>query len=449
MGLEGVIGKRRGSPYVHRRSDDWIKLKCTRRQDFIIGGYTWPDNKEQAGIGALLVGHVDDAGVFQYAGKVGTGFTGEMSALLRRRLDGIVQPKRPFAGPTGHDRHATWTRPDLVCEVAFGEWPEGGSLRHASFKGLRDDHLSDNAGQPRARGIQDKVKVTHGDRVIDPSTGITKLELVTYYVAVAPWALPHLKGRHVFIRRAPHGIQGPMVFQEHPEGMRGLRGTDPALWPGHEPAISIETAEDLATAAQSGMVELHTWNSKAGAIDTPDRMMLDLDPGDGVPWRLVQEAATLVRSFLEDLGLRSWLKTSGGKGLHLAVPLKPQRDHQEVKAIARAIAEHLARTIPQRFAAKSGAKNRIGRVFVDYLRNGPAQTTAAAFSARARPGMGVSVTVGWDELEQLRGGDAWTIRTAPEFLAGRADPWADYWRTSQTLDLAGSLLLPQGAGRDR
>jgi bifunctional non-homologous end joining protein LigD len=150
----------------------------------------------------------------------------------------------------------------------------------------------------------------------------------------------------------------------------------------------------------------------------------------------------LVRSFLEELGLRSWLKTSGGKGLHLAVPLKPQRNHREVKAIARAIAEHLARRIPQRFAARSGAKNRIGKVFVDYLRNGPAQTTAAAFSARARPGTGVSVTAGWDELEQLRGGDVWTVRTAPGFLASRADPWAGYWHAQQMLNQAADLLLP-------
>lgn len=442
LGLEGVIGKRRGSPYVHRRSDDWIKLKCTQRQEFVIGGYTWPDSG--AGIGALLVGQWDDAGTFQYAGKVGTGFTGEISAELRRKLDAIAVRKRPFAGPTGHDRRATWVRPELVCEVAFSEWPEKGSLRHASFKGLRADKepatVQRERSEPASPPRHPLVTVTHGDRVIDPSTGITKLELLAYYAAAARWALPHLRSRHIFIRRAPAGIHKPMVFQEHPEGLRGLKGTDPKLWPGHEPAISIESAEDLVEAAQVGMVELHTWNSTAAAIQFPDRMMLDLDPGEGVAWAQMQEAATLVRAFLEDLGLRSWLKTSGGKGLHIAVPLKPERDHQQVKAVARAIAQHLARTIPQRFSAKSGAANRLRRVFVDYLRNGPAQTTAAAFSARARPGMGVSVTVSWEELPSLRGGDEWTVRTAAEFLRGRKDPWAGYWRTRQTLDQAAELL---------
>lgn len=290
------------------------------------------------------------------------------------------------------------------------------------------------------------VHVTHGDRVIDPSAGLTKRDLVVYYATVAPWALPHLKGRHLFIRRAPAGIHRAF-FQEHPEDVTGLRGTDPALWPGHAPAIAIDTMEDLVDAANAGMVELHPWNSTAAAIDHPDRMMLDLDPGEGVAWPQVREAALLVRSFLEDLGLKSWLKTSGGKGLHLAVPLKPGRDHQQVKTVARAIAEHLARTIPQRFSARSGAGNRVGKVFVDYLRNGPAQTTVAAFSARARPGMGVSITLAWDELGNVDRGDQWTIRTAPDFLAGRKDPWAGYWRSRQVLSRAEELLRVQSGKR--
>jgi bifunctional non-homologous end joining protein LigD len=289
LGLEGVIGKRRGSIYVQRRSDDWIKLKCTQRQEFVIGGFTWPDDARPHGIGALLVGYRDDRDVLQYAGKVGTGYTGEVSATLRQRLEAMAQKTRPFAGPTGHDRHATWVRPELVCVVTYNEWPERGSLRHASFKGLREAKeaapvVRRQEAPAKRAGKHQVLKVTHGDRIIDPTTGVTKLDLVTYYGAVARWALPHLKGRHIFIRRAPAGVDKPTIFQEHPQGMRGLRGTDPALWPGHEPAISIETAEDLAGAAQMGMVELHTWNSTAAAIDRPDRMMFDLDPGDGVPW---------------------------------------------------------------------------------------------------------------------------------------------------------------------
>nr|WP_255428074.1 DNA ligase D [Ramlibacter cellulosilyticus] len=442
LGLEGVIGKRRGSIYVQRRSDDWIKLKCTQRQEFVIGGFTWPDDARPNGIGALLVGHVDDTGELQYAGKVGTGFTGEMSAALRQRLEAMAVRKRPFAGPTGHDRHATWVAPVLVCEVTYNEWPENGSLRHASFKGLREDKPAPAVQRERPAPTPPPAapvlrKVTHGSRVMDPSTGFTKLDVVRYYVEVAPWVLPHLRGRPAYIRRAPLGITQPMVFQQHPEGLRGLRGTDPALWPGHDPAIAFDTPEDLFAAAQLGMIELHTWNSTARAIGQPDRIVFDLDPGEDLPWAQLQEGAVLLRALLQELGLHSWLKTTGGKGLHLWVPLAPVRDYETVKDFSEAVVQHMARTIPQRFVAKSGPRNRVGRIFIDYLRNGWVQSTAEAFSARARPGMGVSMPVAWEELPRLRGGDHWNIATATEHLAKlKADPWAGYWKKPQKLDAA-------------
>lgn len=456
IGLEGIIGKRRGSPYVSRRSADWIKLKCALRQEFVIGGYTWPDNS-RIGIGALLVGYYDAAGQLQYAGKVGTGFSGEMLAKLRRELDAIMQPARPFAGPTGHDRRATWVQPLLVCEVEYREWPAAGSLRHASFKSLRQDKApsevrreqepADAAAAPSApapaaaskaaakkRASAKRVTVTHGDRVLDRSAGLTKLDLVRYYAEISAWALPHLEGRHIFIRRAPAGVDARTIFQEHPLGMKGLRGTDPALWPGHDPAISIETAEDLVAAAQAGTVELHTWNATAGAIDRADRLVLDIDPGQNVPWDWVREAAVLTRTMFAELGLESWLKTSGGKGLHVVVPIRPEYSHAEAKSFARKLVEHMARTIPQRFVAKSGASNRVGRIFLDYLRNGPSQTTAAAFSARARPGLGVSVPIAWEELEEVTAGDRWNIRTAFDRVrALRKDPWAGYWKCRQSM----------------
>jgi bifunctional non-homologous end joining protein LigD len=436
LGLEGVIGKRRGSIYVQRRSDDWIKLKCTQRQEFVIGGFTWPDDSRPNGIGALLVGTRDGDGELQYAGKVGTGYTGEVSAALRQRLDAMAQNKRPFAGSTGHDRHATWVRPELVCEVTYNEWPEGGSLRHASFKGLREDKPADlvQREQPRATEAT-KLKVTHASRVIDASTGLTKLDMVRYYVEVARWALPHLKGRPAYIRRAPLGISEPMIFQQHPEGLRGLRGTAPELWPGHAPALSFERAEDLFAAAQLGMIELHTWNSTAAAIERPDRLVFDLDPGEDVGWPQIQEGALLLRALLRELGLESWLKTTGGKGLHLFVPLVPEHGYETAKDFSESVVQHMARTIPQRFVAKSGPRNRVGRIFIDYLRNGWVQSTAEAFSARARPGLGVSMPIRWEELTGIAGGDHWNIVSALTHLhKQKADPWAGYWKKPQRLD---------------
>lgn len=453
MGLEGLIAKRRGSPYVHRRSGDWVKLKCAARQEFVIGGYTWPESAG-GGIGALLVGYFDDAGKLHYAGKVGTGFTGEMLTRLRSLLDAIKQPERPFEEGTGHDRRATWARPQVVCEVEYREWPAAGSLRHPAFKGLREDkkastirreqqplaapeaHAARKAAIARKApgAAEDKLQVTHGARVIDPSTGLTKLDLVRYYAQVAPWALPHLKGRPAYIKRAPEGVAGEMFFQQHPEGMPGLTGTDPALWPGHEPAIAFDTAADLAAAAQLGMVELHTWNSTSKAILLPDRVIFDLDPGDGVTWPQIQQAATLVHTMLEALGLQCWLKTTGGKGLHVVVPLKPELDYNTVKAFSKSVVDHMAKTIPQLFVAKSGPRNRVGRIFIDYLRNGQSQSTAAAFSARARPGLGVSMPVAWDELPALTGGAHWNITTGLERLAAlKENPWQGYWKCRQSL----------------
>lgn len=440
LGLEGVIGKRRGSIYVQRRSDDWIKLKCTQRQEFVIGGFTWPDDSRPNGIGALLVGFRDDEGVLQYAGKVGTGFTGEVSAALRQRLEAMAVKQRPFAGSTGHDRHATWVRPELVAEVTYNEWPEGGSLRHASFKGLREDKAPAEVAREAVAAAPAPAlpaKVTHAGRVVDPSTGLTKLDVVRYYVEVARWALPHLQGRPAYIRRAPLGIHEPMAFVQHPTGVRGLRGTDPQLWPGHEPAIAFDTAQDLFAAAQVGMIELHTWNSTARSIRQPDRMVFDLDPGEDVPWAQVREAAQLLRALLQELGLQSWLKTTGGKGLHLFVPLVPAHGYEAVKDFSEAVVQHMARTLPQRFVAKSGPRNRLGRVFIDYLRNGWVQSTAEAYSARARPGLGVSMPVRWEDLPEIDGGDHWNVVSALEHLARRkADPWAGYWKRPQKLEAA-------------
>ena len=293
----------------------------------------------------------------------------------------------------------------------------------------------------RTHASAGRVTVTHGDRVLDPSTGFTKLDLVRYYAEVSAWALPHLQGRHIFIRRAPAGVDAPTVFQEHPLGMKGLRGTDPRLWPGHEPAIAIATAEDLVAAAQAGMVELHTWNSTAQAIDRADRIVLDIDPGADVPWAWVREAAGLTRTMFAELGLEAWLKTSGGKGLHVVVPLRPEYGHAQAKIFARKLVEHMARTIPQRFVAKSGAGNRVGRIFLDYLRNGPSQTTAAAFSARTRPGLGVSMPLAWEELEAVTAGDHWNIGTALERVRVLGeDPWAGYWKCRQSMKAAAALL---------
>jgi bifunctional non-homologous end joining protein LigD len=219
--------------------------------------------------------------------------------------------------------------------------------------------------------------------------------------------------------------------------MPGLTAHNRELWPNHPPLLTVDTADALLSAAQMNTIEFHTWNSIVRQLDKPDRVVFDLDPGEGVKWNHVQEAALLVRTLLSELDLEAWLKTSGGKGLHVVVPLTPELDYLTVKSFSQVFVRHLAKTIPERFAAVSGPANRLGKVYVDYLRNGKGQTTAAAFSARARPGMGVSMPLAWEQLTELKSGAQWNVQTAREYLSFQSrDPWTDFWSTGQSLSSA-------------
>jgi bifunctional non-homologous end joining protein LigD len=268
-------------------------------------------------------------------------------------------------------------------------------------------------------------RITHAERLIDAASGVTKGDLAAYYATVAPLILPHLKGRPVALVRAPEGVGGELFFQKHAQhsDIAGIRLLDPALDPGHDPLLQIDTAQALVGAAQYNSIELHTWNATSRAIGKPDRMTFDLDPGEGVDWQQIQEAALLVHGLLDELGLPSFLKTSGGKGLHVVVPLKRELGWDEVRGFSRAIVQHLARIVPDRFVAKSGPRNRVGKIFADYLRNGFGATTACAWSARARPGMGVSVPLAWEELPDLDSAAHWTVADIADRLAVGNTPW--------------------------
>jgi len=436
LGLEGVIAKRKNSAYVLRRSSDWIKLKCGQRQEFVIGGYTDPKGS-RTGLGSLLLGVHDAKGALQYAGNVGTGFNEQTLRELKKRLGAVASDKSPFAPNPALPRAEHWVKPELVCEVAFGEWTRDHRIRHSVFHGLRDDKQAKaivreepQHSAPAAPDVQlpASPRVSNPDRVIDTTSGLTKIDLVRYYALVTPLMMPHLKGRPVSLVRAPSGIAGELFFQKHAERykMPGIEQLDPSFFPGHPAMLEVAKPEGLLSAAQMNVVEFHTWNGVKSAIDKPDRMTFDLDPGEGVGWPEVREAAQLVYAFLQELGLPAFLKTSGGKGLHLVVPLRKRFDWDTVKDFSQAIVQHLARTIPQRFVAKSGGSNRVGRIFIDYLRNGYGATTVCAWSARARPGLGISVPVRWDELKGLGSGAHWTVRSAHTRLDVGNEPWEDY-----------------------
>jgi bifunctional non-homologous end joining protein LigD len=465
LGLEGVIGKRRDSAYVNRRSSDWIKVKCGLRQEFVIGGWTDPQGS-RTGIGSLLLGVYDKDGHLQYAGNVGTGFNEQRLRELRQKFEAIASDRSPFAANSTIPKKPHWVKPELVCEVAFGEWTRDNRIRHSVFHGLRDDKKARSVGREEARHgapvdkpatksrtsktaraatetrLPSSLRVSNPDRVVDAQSGAKKIDLVRYYALVAPLMMEHLKDRPIAMVRAPDGIGGQLFFQKHMDRykMAGIEPLDPAIFPGHPPMVYVAKPEGLLSAAQMNVVEFHTWNGVRTAIDKPDRVTFDLDPGEGVTWPQIQEAAQLVHGFLDDLGLPAFLKTSGGKGLHIVVPLKRQFDWDTVKDFSQAVVQHLARTIPARFVAKSGGGNRVGKIFIDYLRNGYGATTVCAWSARARPGLGISVPVRWDELMGLKGGAHWTVGTVHQRLDEGNAPWADYNARRATLARAMKTL---------
>ena len=453
LGLEGVIGKRRGSPYVTRRSGDWIKLKCGQRQEFVIGGYTAPQGARE-GIGSLLLGVYDEDGQLRYAGNVGSGFDDTALRDLRRRLDALTVDTSPFTGRAGGVRQPLWVKPRLVAEVRFAQWTSGGAIRHAVFQGLRLDKkpaaivreraqpvIKENTMQDNAEpdsALPASFKVSHADRVIDRDSGARKIDLVRYYALVSKLMLVHLRGRPVSLVRAPAGVGGELFFQKHADTskMPGVKQLAARLDPEHPPMLEVASAQGLLSAAQWNVVEFHTQNALASAYDTPNRLVFDLDPGKGVAWPAIQEAAVLLRAFLTELGLPAWLKTSGGKGLHVVVPIRPKHDWDTVKAFSQAIVAHMAELIPQRFVVKSGPSNRVGKIFIDYLRNGRGATTVCAWSARTRSGLGISVPLGWDELDKLKAGDQWSVGNVHSRLDVGNAPWDGYARSAKGIDAA-------------
>jgi bifunctional non-homologous end joining protein LigD len=465
MNMEGLIGKRAGSRYVSRRSGDWIKLKCKRRQEFVVVGFTEPKGARSK-FGALLLGlHDADSGELRYAGKVGTGFNESTLSSIHDQLTPLEVKKASVVNPpTGFEAKGVhWLKPELLAEVAFAEITKEGSVRHAVFHGIRTDKPAKAITQERpapatpekprktaaqsaktkaktkepetiAVGTTGKIRLTHPDRVIDPVSGATKRDLADYCIRMSDWLLPQLKNRPVALVRAPEGITGELFFQKNAERLAipGIE-TMGKEYTGH-PMMLINNLEALIGAVQMSTIEFHTWNAVSKDLERPDRFILDLDPDPALPWKSMVEATQLTQTVLDELGLKSFLKTSGGKGIHLVVPLTPKADWDAVKDFSHAIVKHIAKLLPDRFSAVSGPKNRVGRIFIDYLRNGLGATTICAYAPRTREGLPVSVPIFRDEIKEIKGANLWTIHNVHERLAELdSDPWADMAKTRQTI----------------
>ncbi|MDR3568136.1 MAG: DNA ligase D [Syntrophobacteraceae bacterium] len=457
LGLEGIVSKQEASPYEQKRSRRWLKVKCGKRQEFVIGGFTEPGGS-RSGFGALLLGYYDAGGDLIYCGKVGTGFDDRMLASLSGRLKSMEISRPAFANPpTGNEaRGSRWIRPELTAEVVFGAWTEDGRLRQAAFKGFREDKkprevVREEAGSPKREnstnpavnreGVKKhgSVKVTNPDREFFPDIGVTKKDLIDYYTDIADWILPHLRRRPLTLVRCPGGLGNACFFQKHFD-----ESAPPVLFPvtipgknGEEIYSVLDTIEGVIALVQMGALEIHAWGSRDDRLEQPDLMIFDLDPAQDVPWAKMINAAFFLRDKLLALGLKSFVKTTGGKGLHIAVPLKPKVDWDGVKEFSRAVSEIIVKDSPRDFIATMSKAKRKGKIFIDYLRNGRGATSVAPYSTRAGADCTVSTPLAWEELSEKIKSDSYNIGNIRARLAGlKDDPWKGYFSIRQSITAA-------------
>lgn len=437
LGAEGIISKRSDAAYTSGRSATWMKTKCIRQQEFVVGGFT-PPSKGGGGIGALLLGYYDGK-VLRYAGRAGTGYTQKTAHSLRRQLAALQQNASPFSQISIMARKdALWVKPQLVAEIQFRTWTDDGMLRQASFKGLREDKdarevkrenanpgdqadmpASDRKTESRAKKVATKanrpsitesrhasVRLTHPGKVIDAESGLTKQKLADYYDAIAERMLPHIAGRPLSIVRCPDGSTGTCFFQKHiqpglPEGTGSVDVPDKKT--GQiEQYITIATKDALVGMAQMNVLEFHPWGSRNEALDEPDRLVFDLDPDETLPWSVLAESADEVRARLKKLGLQSFLKGTGGKGLHIVAPIRPQAAHSwaVIKTFAHAFVQKMESGQPNLYLTKMTKAARTGKIYLDYLRNERGSTAVAPYSPRRRAGVPVSVPFAWSVLKE-------------------------------------------------
>ena len=420
-GLEGVVSKRADAPYRGKRTKAWLKAKCTHRQEFVIVG--WLPSTKQRGFKSLLLG-VHEGDGWRYAGKVGTGFDAETMDDIAAKLDRLARKTATVDAPRAAVRGARWVTPKLVAEIAYAEVTPDGVLRHSSFLGLRGDKDATEVVVETAEAspapVVSHVTVSSRDRVIFPDSNVTKGQLADYYQAIAPIMLPWVARRPVSLVRCPQGRAKQCFFQKHDAGSFGdyvhhvdVREKDGST----EPYLYIEDADGLVACVQMGTIEFHGWGSRIDPLEKPDRMVFDLDPDEGLDFEDTKKAAEYLKNQLAELGLASFPLLSGGKGVHVVVPLTPQADWPAVKDFADRFARALSAAEPDRFVAVMSKAKRKGKIFIDYLRNQRGSTAIMPFSARARSGAPVAAPVSWTELRDIDTAARWHVGDRDELLA--------------------------------
>jgi bifunctional non-homologous end joining protein LigD len=439
LGLEGIVSKRVDMPYRSGRGEHWLKSKSVLRQEFIIIGYV-TSTVAPGSIGALVLGY-HESGKLMYVGRVGTGYSHKQARDLYETLEKIAAPRPPLGNPlpAGVEKGVRWVKPQLVCDVEFHDWTADRLIRQSSFKGLREDKAPEEVvleTQPQAATVKPelaRVRLTHPERILWEGPGITKQGLAEFYAEIADWILPHMKGRVLSLVRCPEGVGAQHFYAKHP-----WHGLDPAVRRvdvgEKEPMLVVENLTGMLSLVQASIVEIHPWGSTADDLDRPDRLIFDLDPDEDLPWSAVIAAAHEVRERLAQMGLASFVKTSGGKGLHVVVPIVPSVDWEVAKEFTGALASAMAKDSPDRYIATMSKRARKGRVFVDYFRNGRGATAVGAYSTRALPDATISTPLDWSELSESVRANHFRIDNLRQRLAVlKQDPWAEMLTLRQTL----------------
>lgn len=444
LSLEGIISKIADAPYRPGRGRDWVKSKCSARQEFVVAGYV-PSSVNSKAIGSLVMGYYEK-GKLRHAGRVGTGYSGAVAQSLFKRLNEVRIDKSPFDEKLAsvEKKDVVFLKPELVAEVEFRGWTADAHIRHAAFRGLREDKDPKEIvreGVP-VTAIEEEtppkrtVNLTHPDRLYWPDAGVTKAGLADYYTEVWRLMAPYVVNRPLALIRGPDGITSQLFFQKH--GWKGMTKNAVLMKDPADPSeedITIRDLDGLLGLVQGATLEVHPWGSNLDDWEKPDMVNIDLDPGDGVSWTEIIAAAHEVKRRFEDMGLVAFVKTSGGKGLHVVAPVKPKAEWPEVKAAMKALADGMAGDDPDKYVSTITKSKRKGKILIDYLRNGRGATAVAPYSTRARPGAPVSMPVAWEELGGAIGPNYFTVNNAPARIAQQtSDPWGDFRKAEAPIE---------------
>lgn len=439
--LEGIISKNSESHYSSGRNKSWLKIKCTNVQEFIITGYTVQENKNS--LGALLMGAYNQEGDLQYIGRVGTGLNAKMNKILLSKLKKLQTKKSNIDEKIPKGVGIIWVRPELVANIEFGAWTDQKILRHAAFKGLREDKEPKEVFLEESAPKKIKSSLSHPDKILYPEDKITKQDLADYYESIEKWIMPHLKNRPLALLRCPNGEGKKCFFQKHVEtDGEGILSESviSKLKKKKEDLIYINSKRGLLELVQLGTLEIHNRGCLVDEIDYPNQIVFDFDPDLGVKFESVKEAAFELKAMLEKLKLKSFIKVSGGKGLHVHVPIAPIYDWDQIKNFSKSVCNQMVNENSKKFTTNILKSKRKGKIFLDYLRNGYGASAIAPYSVRAHPHAPVALPISWIEAKKLNKADSYTLKDVLKLLKKRKDPWIRYQKLKQKIKLLDKLM---------